>query len=586
MKDKNSLAYKGIFGKINAENLLLINVIYHKPTKNTNWCDYLDLILKDVNTGEKKLYTIKDPPMKLYTVKNEFRTFDYYPVCVNIDECDCEMIKMKNLYKEIAKRAGKQAIDYYTECVTNNNRKYLGNLHKWPYVTGSDSNPEDYYRIEWVLHYDNPSINKTLTKQFLDIEVDGINVEGVPVEGVAPINAVSIVDDKTKTVYTFLLYNDKYKDIDGFIENIGDFYEECHESFDSDFGKLEYRCMMHHDEVEMIKSLFRLINTLKRDFVLIWNISYDIPYIIDRLKELGENPIDIMCSKDFEVKELYFIKDRKHFQLKKRKDIFAISSYSIYMDQMLNYVKLRKSGKEIKTAKLNVISEKELGTQKLDYSEEANIKTLPYVNYKMFVLYNIKDTLLQMKIEEKTHDTDSVFQMAYVNGTRYDYIFSETVLLRNRLFIEYYLQSFVFGNNINQTYGDTNYDEEDDNNDTDFEGALVGNSNNIAPVGVEIYGTHSRYIHDDVIDMDFSSMYPSINISHNIGVRSMIGKLILPNFDHINQDLDNVRFDAGREFCEDYITGDRTTLGIKYFNLPTTMQLVDDFEKWKEKNKK
>ena len=38
------------------------------------------------------------------------------------------------------------------------------------------------------------------------------------------------------------------------------------------------------------------------------------------------------------------------------------------------------------------------------FVDEANIKTLPYVDYEKFVMYNIKDVLLQFGIENKCKD--------------------------------------------------------------------------------------------------------------------------------------------------------------------------------------
>ena len=58
---------------------------------------------------------------------------------------------------------------------------------------------------------------------------------------------------------------------------------------------------------------------------------------------------------------------------------------------MLSYVGLRKGQGELKSFALNAVAKEEIGDEKLDYSEDANIKTLPYVDYKKFVTYNIKD---------------------------------------------------------------------------------------------------------------------------------------------------------------------------------------------------
>ena len=55
------------------------------------------------------------------------------------------------------------------------------------------------------------------------------------------------------------------------------------------------------------------------------------------------------------------------------------------------WIIVRKGQGVLPSKKLNDVGRAELKDEKLDYSEEANIKTLPYVDYKKFVKYNIKD---------------------------------------------------------------------------------------------------------------------------------------------------------------------------------------------------
>ena len=121
------------------------------------------------------------------------------------------------------------------------------------------------------------------------------------------------------------------------------------------------------------------------------NINVDANFIIDRINVLGYDPKDIICHRDFPVKQLFYHKDRNNFDIKNKGDYFKVSSYTVYLDQMLSYVGLRKGQGELKSFALNAVAKEEIGDEKLDYSEDANIKTLPYVDYKKFVIYNIKD---------------------------------------------------------------------------------------------------------------------------------------------------------------------------------------------------
>ena len=280
------MIHNGIFGKIDTDGLLLLNTIYYYPCKETNFKDYYHLILKNVNTNEKVLLTIEEPVLNVYSVKHQYRNYNYYPMFKKLSECDKVVIKRKDLLKEIAKLGGDKYIDFYNECRKNRLNKYIRNLHKCPYILGSDYDPEDYARIEWNLNYMDKKVNRSLSKMYLDIEVDGIDIVGIPEAGFCPVNACSIVDEESRTVYVLLLKNSGYKGQEDFENNIDEFIEECHDNFDDNFGSFEYVFYMFDEEIKLIKGIFGIINKLKRDFVLIWNIDFDIPFMIKRIKEL------------------------------------------------------------------------------------------------------------------------------------------------------------------------------------------------------------------------------------------------------------------------------------------------------------
>ena len=572
-----------VFGELpHSKDHLLLNVFYHRPDwESPGKHDYASIVFKDVNTGRKWIQTIEDPQYMMYIVKPQYRDYTHYPSYMPLDRCDQKIVKFKNIINEIVKVGGKKLADYKEWC-NKNNKSAKKNLHHYPYVLATDYPYTNYFRCEWMLHYHDYDMQYSLSKVFADIEVDGIDAPGFPTADICPINAVAVVDAETKTVHSFLLRNPENPLIERFENNLPNFIDKCHTTFDESYGELNYEIHMYDTEIDMITEVFRLFNTLARDFILFWNMAFDIPYFIDRIKALGHDPMKIMCDPEFIQDELYYRKDHRHHDFKTKNDVFTCTSKSVYLDQMSQYIKIRKARSELKTVRLNAIAKAELNDEKLDYSDEANIKTLPYENYELFVLYNIKDTLLQYGIEMKTHDIDNVFQRSLINATQYESAFSQTILLKNRAYLSYYKQGFIIGNNNNIDYGNRGFDNDGADNDEDddeegFAGALVGDPMLNEKVGVEILGRPSKFIFSRVIDYDFSSMYPNITITHNIGTVPMIGKIKLEGFGQYNTDPDNVFYDEGQVFLEDYLSKDYSFIGNRYFGLPTGEELIKEF---------
>lgn len=572
-----------VFGELpHSKDHLLLNVFYHRPDwESPGKHDYASIVFKDVSTGRKWIQTIEDPRYMMYIVKPQYRDYTHYPSYMPLDRCDQKIVKFKNIINEIVKVGGKKLADYKEWC-NKNNKSAKKNLHHYPYILATDYPYTNYFRCEWMLHYHDYDMQYSLSKVFADIEVDGIDAPGFPTADICPINAVAVVDAETKTVHSFLLRNPENPLIEQFENNLPNFIDKCHTTFDESYGELNYEIHMYDTEIDMITEVFRLFNTLARDFILFWNMAFDIPYFIDRIKALGHDPMKIMCDPEFIQDELYYRKDHRHHDFKTKNDVFTCTSKSVYLDQMSQYIKIRKARSELKTVRLNAIAKAELNDEKLDYSDEANIKTLPYENYELFVLYNIKDTLLQYGIEMKTHDIDNVFQRSLINATQYESAFSQTILLKNRAYLSYYKQGFIIGNNNNIDYGNRGFDndgadKDEDEDEEGFAGALVGDPMLNEKVGVEILGRPSKFIFSRVIDYDFSSMYPNITITHNIGTVPMIGKIKLEGFGQYNTDPDNVFYDEGQVFLEDYLSKDYSFIGNRYFGLPTGEELIKEF---------
>lgn len=512
------------FSKLKGRNLMLCDVIYQSASKRSNWSDYINVLYRDMDTMKKEKIIIKDPKINLYTVKPEYRTFRKPRQFIEVEKTTCKEIKYRDVYFEIAKEAGPDEVEF---CKTHT-KKEQKRMLKYPYCLGGDVPIETYYRSLWNEQVGQPK-TRNVSKIYLDIEVDQIDhTGGIARHGECPVNAVTVVDDVTDIAYTFLLNTNNSGDhpnpqITDFINNQAEFKKLCHENFDDRFGKKEFKIYMFDSEVEMLRQLFILINSLCRDFCLIWNMSFDIPYLIDRAEILGLNPEEIICSKDFPVKNYYFYEDRNSFDFANKRSYFNCSANTHYSDQTINYAGLRKSQGAVRKVSLDAIGEKEIKAKKLDYHEEATIKTLPYVNYVLFVLYNINDVLLQQGIERKVKDVDNIYNISNINDVGFTDTLKQTVVFRGFMYTYLRMHGFVMGHNVNfdnANQGHLKFDEDgepiyvnedEEDGESTFEGAINGDPLLNLANGLDMYGLPSKFLYGLVIDQDFSSMYPNNN---------------------------------------------------------------------------
>lgn len=610
--------------KIRKESAMLCDVQYVKGNKKTKDPDCLYLIWRDLDTNEKHLNVIPEPKMDIYFEKPEYRNHDYNLNYQDLDKVDKYTCKYANIPFEIANNAGESGKQFLKNIMETRNFSELRRINLYPYVFGHDYDVRTYYRHKFNESFENDR-EKHITKGFLDIESDSIEVRGFPnAKADCPIDLVTVIDGDDKKVYTFALVGREYKEKDlSFLsgedlmrkqeeeykkkelyehrlkeekELMGDLdglNEELHYMFDASYGNFEYYQYFYTDEAKMLVHLFQLINTLKLDFMFIWNIAFDIPYILDRLEYLGLNPAEIICNKEFPVKQCYFKKDTRNYDVKNKSDFFHVSSFTTYYDQMVLYAANRKSKGELRSTKLNYIAKKELDDEKLDYSEDGSIKTLAYRNYRKYFIYNIKDVLLQYGIEDKVHDGETLYIKSSQNLTSYDSVFKQSIVLRNVQYKSFNEMGLIPGGNCNAilNYKPPKETKEDDDDDDDsYEGALVGNTKLITKFGQKMHSKRTNYIFRYSIDMDMTAFYPSTKYVLNIDASKLIFKVI------INADCYDVRGgkipfhgitdtqlvktnddsfvdDIAKEVIDNFQTGNYLSTGYKFMNLPDMSEM-------------
>ena len=586
------------------DDILLLNAQYIRSTKidDKNWSqDILYLVYRDNKTKQKHVKTIKSPTVQTFITKPEFRSsFKTQRLFLGKDEVDPYIFQYNRIAKMIAAEIKKDGrdIEYLDVCAQAPKEAF-----KWRHSYFADYDIRDYAFISYILpRIEHTSdLNTSISAAFLDIESDVYGRTSSEMdEGLCPINAVSVVipfDDKcnrlkSPRVFTFLLRNhSRYKDQEYFEKNLDKFIKECHDEFDEKYNHPKFIINIYDYETTLLRALFALLHKASPDFILIWNMQYDIPQIIKRLTYLGEDPASYFCHPDFETKNIYYNYDYKFKNdIKNSSDSFDCNSYSLWVDQMRNYAGIRKSKSDYGGNSLDNIANIELGAEKRKYSKKTvNVINGAIEEYWNFVKYSINDVLLQYGIDEKTDDLQVLFEQALYGGTRFSKALKQSIYLKNVFAIGYLSKDIVPKNNNNVDYmkyaneeDDVTIDSKDSYDSIELRGALVADVTLNGENGIKIFGEPSNCFFKFIGDYDFKAMYPNAKITANMSEHTQIARIIITDkiVDDENPD-DDPKFMRGGKLIEDFTTDD-SSYSSRWIGLKDVTSIIKEYAEWRD----
>jgi len=307
---------------------------------------------------------------------------------------------------------------------------------------------------------------------------------------------------------------------------------------------------------------------------------------------------------------------KKFLNFVNRIDTFTVIDGINWMDQMLYYANVRKTMGQKESYKLDAIAFEELGKEKLEFGPGETIKNLAWKNFIKFTEYNIRDVVLLHLLEDKNLDMDMLQRLSEITNTRKSKVFAKTVSLKN--FVSKFAQDngFVMNNNKNAKYGDESsyYNRNFLTSNTLIEhkeiyrhlfetnenfGAYVADPNqNLPDNGMMLNGKNSNFLFENVFDEDFTALYPSIIRAYNLDKNTQVGKFFLVD-DYIKQKLldeydyknlfpvskneaaasgDGTTPDLGPTFIDSLMSFDFVRIGEKWFDLPSTEELIQEIE--------
>ena len=580
-------------------DLVILDATYHFPNKQqvesyngvktVYTPDTMTIIYKDNTTGKKGIEVIENPKYVFYMLKNNIPTPNYdmfFTDMKNLDEITC---RYRDINKAIAEKLDQyEGTTKYTDLFKKNVRdgNYKANMEfqKSRRVFGSDIPINDFYRMRFAEQYKNTET--PVSRAYLDIEVDvKLSPTDFPTNGNCPINAISYFEHDTKRLFTFLLnqkdVNPKSNEFCTTVDN-REFNEEfkgfLNETLGSEKVKdfklenIQTKVLTYDDELTLLKDLFGYINYTKPDFLMVWNMSFDIPFIINRILALGGNPKEIMCIHD--ISPLYencnYIVDSDHEDFSTKGDYADITSYTVYLDQLIQFASRRRGGAQYRSYSLDYIGNEMAGVQKLHYENiAANVMELPYNDYRTFVKYNMMDVLVQYCIEFKADDILYVFDKALLNCTEYKKVHRQTIYLSNRATIMFKnFGNYVLGNNLNKFKPKPT---------VKYEGAYVADPCKFGDKYKDKVNGIPIMRASNAIDFDFTRLYPSITQEYNMAPNTEIGYIKIPvKIYEAENAIHNEKYTRSGQFIEDMTSECDIEFAHRWFNLASFKEAYAD----------
>lgn len=331
-----------------------------------------------------------------------------------------------------------------------------------------------------------------------------------------PITAIALIDVTTKTKICFI------------VDNSGEI-EEINEE-----GKLIVPCKT---EKELILKFLDKWEELDATIVVGYNSEYfDIPYVYYRFQRIvGDEVLRLSPIRKINANE-------------ENSEVLSVRIGGVsHLDYMLLHKKYIT--KQEPSYKLKDIGPKYAKLDKIEY--EGNLNQLFKRDKKTFIDYNLRDVEIIEGLEQNLKFIELTILISHICNTPYESIYYNTVLGEGAI-LKYLKQEGIVSPNkpvttnplINSiVVGD---DVKHQRNTPPIEGIIKDIENGYAKIETKSGEIKNRslktirkntsyaggYLLDpipglyfDVIDLDFTSLYPSIIKSLNIGIETLIGRI-------------------------------------------------------------
>lgn len=327
---------------------------------------------------------------------------------------------------------------------------------------------ELYYKFDDVV----PSWHNII---YLDIEIEmgGALTPEYIKSAPMPITSIALRDMTTKQYICFIL----------------DKSQEIQETNQDD--KLIIPCS---SEKELIKKFLDKWEELDPTIVIGWNSAYfDIPYLYHRFKQIVNN-------------DVLRLSPIRKINLREFAGALQIVIGGInHLDYMLLHKKYIM--KEEPSYKLGDVGLRYVDLGKVQY--EGNLNALFKNDINKFIDYNLRDVEIIEKLEEKLKFIELTIMISHICNIPYESVYWNTVMNEGAI-LKYLKREGIISPNKPTTHNPILK-----NNIESYAGGYI-----LEPV---------PGLYFDVIDLDFTSLYPSIIKSLNLGIETLVGRIKVDN---------------------------------------------------------
>ena len=394
----------------------------HSTYRKNDHGDFIVANLKNVDTNVSKLSIVSNPDRKVWIAKKGlWETYSEKKEYSKLSDVDEFIVPNWQLLEKLKGLLGYKADRYVNKTVLLNDHRLFG----------ADIDIEVLMK-QYYMH----STDKVAT----NIRVGGLDIETSVLGGNEVILNTYVTHEHkvfTAVLAPFLKGRTEQDILECVDISLKKFREELNPMAQAIYDKYppEIKLFITNSEVEVMTWIFEQIHREKDDFISIWNMGYDIPFILDRLQFHNIDWARAMCHPEVpkEARVCKWEPDRtkKLTHWSHRWDFFHLSGYSQFIDSMCLYSRLRKIEGIESSYALKYIADKILGTSKLDFGE-AGHPEMQKNRFVEYTAYNIVDALLLPLLDKVTGDIGSLLLLT--ENTDLPSFSKQTVQLKNWFF--------------------------------------------------------------------------------------------------------------------------------------------------------